>query len=452
MRRRFTFSRTNRNSQGRPRASTMTSSDTASIPSSSRPRSSTSPVPSMPAADAWDDADATRCYNFIDEPGYFCPASPLIERQPMEEELEDNMKHACALLVQSIERGIPIWPSAHQEFQPRYPAENNAAQSPTGETTLETTPDDQIQLQHTHLAPPKSLGYSEIQALKGQHDSGVAMSIHSLGDSSKTYHNSLSAANGRFYGKHHSTTPPADELSERGRSRSRSFATHTSSPRSQSQSHSRSRSSSPSFFPYSPPKIDAQLPHFNNCTPDSPTELPSNLNTFLGTEGIMTWLPASLISSDNHISNSTGRKDSRMASAPGTSAGPFLDPNTPSTAPRRFYSTRQTSSKWTHGACEWAACELCCSSRPDSVVDYTLSLQRFGDARGHSAHGVSFSPWSARDVQPLRSTGFEYRENVYSVVSPAEGEPRPRRKKASHLLKMLAGLGIRRKEVVEVAG
>ncbi|KAJ5573604.1 uncharacterized protein N7459_008031 [Penicillium hispanicum] len=425
MRQRLTFSR---NNQGRNRASTMNSSETASNTPSSRPRSSTTPDTSTPAESAWDNADATRCYTFTDEPGYFRPPSPLIDRQLIEEDLEDNVKHACALLVQSVDRGVPMWPPLQSEVQPKYSVEENMAHALTGETRHGQ---DQPQHSFTHLLPPTALD-TAIRVCKSQHDSGVAMSFHSVGHPSKTNPTSLSASigHGRFYGKRQPTSPSAKESFDRGRARGHSFATDTPSLRSRTPSQSRSRSSSPALFPYSPPQLNAQwTPSNDHDSEPLDTPLPETKTaSFLGVEGT-TWPRASLDLPRPR------EHDARMTSAPGTSTGPPAS----SPAPRRFYSTRQAPRKRTS---EWPAAELDSSSR-DSLADYGGLAT---DSLVQPPHDFPFRPWTGQDARPFQMAGVESHENVYSIVIPAETGPRHRRKRASHLLKKLAGLGMRRKE------
>src|SRR5881398_2290226 len=95
MRRRLTFTRS---SSTRYRSCTVVPSAEVS-PCSSRPRSATNPEsPTYGENTMWDSIDASRCYNFTDEPGFFRPASPFIERQHIDEDLVLDIKHACALL------------------------------------------------------------------------------------------------------------------------------------------------------------------------------------------------------------------------------------------------------------------------------------------------------------------------------------------------------------------
>ena len=53
------------------------------------------------------DIEPSRGYDFTDEEGFFRPETPLLGRQEIYEDLLADVKHACALLSHSIDRGIP---------------------------------------------------------------------------------------------------------------------------------------------------------------------------------------------------------------------------------------------------------------------------------------------------------------------------------------------------------
>ncbi|KAJ6155630.1 hypothetical protein N7470_006196 [Penicillium chermesinum] len=329
MRQRFTLK--TRPSQTRERASTMTTSRPASS-ASHRSRSATTPH----------------------EPGYFRPASPLLERQDIAEQVEDDVKHACALLVHSIDRGLPMWPSLE--------AETACRPDPAG--LVNPSPPEPPCTSQDH--PGYQQWDKQGPLPKDQHDSGVGMSFQSPGKSNRAAPNSFSASagTGRFYGKRNSMSPPAKE-SERGRARGRSFATHSTS-----ESRSRSRSSSPAFFPYSPPQMDfcwgfTQEPRSVAVATGEP--LPQS--ALLGAQG-MAWLKASFDrsgSDDSQTLQPQSNDHAGMVSAPGTAAGP------PDAAPCRFYSTRRLPSESRLKSHEWAGFGTC-ESR-DSIIHTSLSMQ-----------------------------------------------------------------------------
>lgn len=426
MRQRFTFGR-----NGRARASTLNSSTASiSIPGS-RPRSATTPISSNPPETSWHNKDDIRCYNFEDEPGYFRPASPLINRQEVEEDLEDEVKHSCSLLVQSIERGLPMWPCF----------EAGSLSTRDGRTVAKaSSPETRARFQGRHLSPAR-MEVNKIPSPKGMHDSGVAFSNQSPRYYGRTYQNSLSTANasagnGRFYGKRLSTSPQEKEEFNRGRSRGRSFATDTTSPHSRSASRSRSRSSSPVLFPYSPPQADALWAH-EDAYDMKPTIQPlTERDISLGAEG-MTWLRANLdipaLDSNTSHANKSTNQIPTPAHAPAV--------------PRRFYSTREApKKKFTN----WSAYEVT-SSRNSSICG-SVSVHSFssfdvddeeGEKSYHGFYQLSADPAGNSNPVPVPRN----HEAIYSMgLSPDDAQPRHKRKRASHLLKKLTGLGMRRRE------
>ena len=392
MRQRFTFSR---NMQARDRAATMISSAAPSTPNS-RPRSSTDPVSSQ-AAIAWDSHDAACHYDFTDEPGYFRPASPLLDRQHIEEDLEDDVTHACSLLIQSIDRGLPMWPSFETGIPCHRPRNSSLVRTSQPETREAQIPQKQ------------------------DPDSGVALDFQSPPQYTRPSQNSFpSAAGGRFYGKRSSTE---DEL-DRGRSRGQSFATEASTLRSRC---SRSRSSSPSLFPYSPPQLETQWTYIS----DPPDHLLPGQDAFLGAEG-MTWLRASLDIDRLEETNTSQNKPN-----PDPTPAPLPGP-----APRRFYSTREAPSKKPLGSRDWSICDP--NTNP-----------KHGFYNNRSLRSLSITDEKEPQKFPLReldgsdsSDDSDNQQTIYSVVIPSEDQeqPRHRRKRASQLFKRLAGLGIRRRE------
>lgn len=433
VRQRFLFSRSG---QGRHRASTMNASAGATSTPNSRPRSATTPVSSNSTDTRWDNPGPSRYYDFTDEPGYFRPASPLLSRQEIEEDLEDDMKHACAMLIHSIERGLPMWPSSYTDIRPNT-GTGSAAKASVTETAFQF-------LGQSYHVSSGSLG-NETSASSEMYDSGVAFSNHSSAKMGKTGQSSFtgtgaSAGTGRFYGRRLSTSPPGKETFDRGRARGQSFATDATSI------ISRSRSSSPILFPYSPPQPDARWIHeedeeeehgINNPTsPDGVLER----NAILGAEGI-TWLRASL---DVHRAcdhESITTKNKPRTAQPKDQVN-LSTVSVTGPQPRRFYSTRRLPSEKIFQPQEWAY-EVA-SSRGSSLCDGT-------PARGLSfdeKRDIDIHDWANRNLHDhYSSKGLEKAGAMYSVAMPGP-QPGHRRKRASELLRKLVGR--RRKEGVGV--
>ncbi|KAJ5994965.1 hypothetical protein N7481_001942 [Penicillium waksmanii] len=447
IRQRLTFSRNNRT-----RASTMSSSTASINIPGSRPRSATSPLSSNLAETSLDNKDDVRCYNFEDGPGYFRPASPLIDRQEIEEDLEDEVKHSCSLLIQSLDRGLPMWPY----FETGSLSTRHGHSGPVAKaSSLET----RTNFQGRRLSPARILE-KEILAPKAEHDSGVAFSNQSpryygraYQNISPTAHVSATATatatttgngngNGRFYGGRLSTSPHEEEES-RGRARGRSFATETTSPqsrsRSRSPSFSRSRSSSPVLFPYSPPQTDALWAHDDTHDLKPLNQPLAERDISLGVEG-MTWLRASLdmqTRRDIHSSPTNPPPTQKNSLHPAPAA------------PRRFYSTRQAPTKKKFA--NFSAYEVT-SSRNSSIcgsvsVHSFSSFDEDGDGEEKSYHGFYKLCFDGADTTNPATPVPRNQETVYSVgLSPDDAQPRHKRKRASHLLKKLTGLGMRKRE------
>ncbi|OQD74440.1 hypothetical protein PENDEC_c011G00868 [Penicillium decumbens] len=393
MRQRFTFSR---GSQGRRRASSMNSSRATSTPNS-RPRSSTTPVSSNPPEIAWHNTGPSRYYDFIDEPGYFRPVSPLISRQEIEEDLEDEIIHACTMLVHDIEQKQPTLP-----FDAG--VRSNTGRCSIVQASSETHSEFQDQI--AHVSPHRAAA-NEFTACKPMHDSGVAFSAQSSERCGQFGRNSLSGTGastgaGRFYGRRSS---PEEQL-ERGRQRGQSFATDVTSLRSRS----RSRTSSIDMFPYSPPQSNALWSHA--ITTDIPPfgNLFIETESFLGAEG-MTWLRANDDMQRFGDTTSPSQVDEQVVPPPAT-------------APLRFYSTRELSSEKTLG--------------PSLHGGLSVRSLSFDDERDFPLDN---------NLHDIYSTQAYNAQTFYSlVVSPdANAQPRHKRKRASELFKRLAGLGMRRK-------
>lgn len=447
MRQRLTFGRTDRT-----RASTMNSSTASISVPGSRPRSATTPPSSEsnPAEESWVDKNDVRCYNFIDEPGFFRPSSPLINRQELDEDLEDEVKHSCTLLVQSIDRGLPIWPCLE--------ASAGAGSLSTSTGLAQPSPETRMKFQGRHLSPAR-MDY-DIPVHKAEHDSGVAFSNQSsrfYGRTGSSHGNQKfasasnppasggnAAATGRFYGTRLSTSPREQEEFNRGRSRGRSFATETASPRSRSRtpSVSRSRSPSPAIFPYSPPQADAIWAHENNELKPTIQSL-TERDTSLGAEG-MAWLRASV-----HIPSQPTRDIQTSYSNPPTQQQPTTSHLAPATAaPRRFYSTRQAPKK---KLTNWSAYEVT-SSRSSSICG-SISVHSFSSFDADEDENVekSYHGFYQLAADPAGNSNPiavpRNKETIHSIgLSPDDGQPRHKRKRASHLLKKLAGLGMRKRE------
>ncbi|KAJ5737503.1 uncharacterized protein N7483_002628 [Penicillium malachiteum] len=414
-----------RNTHGRSRAATMNSSAPAISTPNSRSRSATTPDFSVPVQLAWDNTDATRYYHFTDEPGYFRPASPLLDRQEVEEDLEDNVKHACALLVECIERGLPIWPSFHTQ-------QNGLAQAPVYETR------SNLQDQMTQLSLSPVALDTLIPAQTGHWDSDVNATLQSSGNYGPCQNsfNVLSGA-GRFYGRRLSTSPLEEpELDEeRGRARGRSFATDTTCPRSRSRS--RSRSSSPGDFPYSPPQVlDTAWGRDTTQIFESDDQLFPTEDGFLGAEG-MNWLRASLDQNnsdrESDWASSAQIKRGCMTSAPNTASGP---------APRRFYSMRQSNKSKDVPTKDWDAFEV--HGSRESGIYRGLSMRNLSmEEERKRANDFSYPVWMDRGSDSPNGDLLRGKQSFYSEVQDGG---RQRRKRASELLKKLTGLGMRRKD------
>lgn len=231
--------------------------------STSRPRSATNPESPTYDEPTWDnrDPDALRGYSFTDEPGYFRPASPFIDRQEIEEDLEADVKHACAMLSHTIDRGIP----AGLSYQSAMPLSTDG-QNPAGQPSVDVAPSSLTQ-NVILLSAPKPIR-PQTESTK-RLDSGVGMSFNSASQPARPHNNSVSRTNSsaRFYNKQPSASPPHSASSE-SRPRSQSLATTIE----EDNQRERSYSSSPVPFPYSPPQ-------FNSEWPSKPTTLDSPVSS-----------------------------------------------------------------------------------------------------------------------------------------------------------------------------
>ncbi|KAJ5287240.1 hypothetical protein N7478_002926 [Penicillium angulare] len=425
-----------------PAPATSTETEKSTSKSSIRSRSATTPVSSNPTIPASDNIDKSRHYHFTDEPGYYQPATPLISRQEIEEDLEDNIKHSCCLLVESIERGLPIWPSFHNDnnMQP------NLAKAPH-----ETRTNYQDQMTQLSLSPVAldNLLIPQSDYTSTTHWDSVRPTPYSPPSKyGQPAQNSFaSAGTGRFYGRRLSTSPEAqiDEMEEQdydldvSRARGRSFGTDTTSPRSRS----RSRSSSPGFFPYSPPQMDTAWGRDTTQILEPEEQLFAG-DAFLGAEGI-TWLRASLDQSDRPWPTSTAAqaKESEsdrgcMTSTLGTGTGPCPGSGP---APRRFYSTRRSNLNL--GKPQWDAVEV--HGSRESGLYRGLSMRDLSmDEERKRAHEFSYPVWMGDSDGDGDVLGEQ--QTFYNMD---EIPARHRRKRASELLKKLTGLGMKRKDDLE---
>jgi hypothetical protein len=193
------------------------------------------------------------------------------------------------------------------------------------------------------------------------------------------------------------------------------------------------------MFPYSPPQVDTLWPHVKDIYsepsdalfPDTETEKEKDTESHLGVEG-MTWLRASL---DIPRLNNTEK----------TPASININVTAmPAAAPRRFYSTRQQPRAKEHGYNPVAGAGWDGSNSRTSVDD-AVSLRSFSSVEDDGICQGSFH----RLRRTVSSRGFEKhlqgkdqcpgqgQDPVYAIVSDAGHR---RRRKASQLLKKLAGL------------
>ncbi|CAI7578351.1 unnamed protein product [Penicillium bialowiezense] len=220
MRSRFSFSRS---TSVRTRASTV-SPDTASP--ISRPRSATSPEsPTYSLMDDHHCISPNKGYEFTDEMGYFRPVSPLINRQEIHEDVVADVKHACALLSHSIERGIPAGLS-YQSTIPNWTVPNLSGKPksrPTGKRKPSHKAEKPASLEHHIPVPPIPRPVEREPENSKKHDSGVGMNYGSPTQTGRPQGKSLSGTSStRFYNKPSSSSPSGCPSEPRTRSRSRS--------------------------------------------------------------------------------------------------------------------------------------------------------------------------------------------------------------------------------------
>ncbi|KAJ5851662.1 uncharacterized protein N7529_011047 [Penicillium soppii] len=465
MRNRLTFTRS---ASPRDRAATLVS-PTASSPPRSRPRSASNPESPTHDEPMWDNhgINSSRGYTFTDEIGYFRPASPYIDRQEIHEDIEADIKHACALLSHSIDRGVPAGLS-YQSAVPDW----TGAQKPAGQPSADVPSSLE---QHVIIFPaPKPINIQTESTKK--HDSGVGMSFSSPHQPGRGNSVSGTVSSARFYNKQSSASPPGSPSQDRLRfqSQSRRESIQPDEP------GELSFCSSPVPFPYSPPQMNGEWPS-SEITLESPvsplnetdkqlgatasqpqfmapnptngkaidTSSPSISPTeepCLGEEG-MNWLRASR--NIQHLADEENAKNAEAKAAKTTG---------------RFYS----GNNHTTGAFnsrEWLTKNFWEDRDPSVYGEPSLSSShgmRFRSGTGtprmgsvstteDDLHpGYPYGTWAIDRGMSFSSSclgdEFKHQETLYSVVTPNCPPPRNRRNKASLLLRKLAGLRLRRKD------
>ncbi|KAJ5775342.1 uncharacterized protein N7511_000353 [Penicillium nucicola] len=441
-------------------------------PSSSRPRSATNPEsPTYGEDTMWDSIDASRCYNFTDEPGFFRPASPFLERQKIDEDLVLDIKHACALLSHSIDRGIPIGLS-YQSAVPDW-TDKKAA----GKSTTQASSSFNLNALSSPGKPIKPATDTD-----EMHDSGVGMSFNSPQQTGRPYGNSVSSS--RFYNKQSSISPPRSPTPARSRAES---IIQTLADRGSIQpdyplslARSRSRSSSPVPFPYSPDQANDEW-HSGQTTPPSPklenpqmekeqstatvtvsetspTASPTAISTpsetetstplSLGAEG-QAWLRAS--KDLQLLAEEEKQKQKQKEQEQEKEKAAKKEPS------NRFYSSNANATSQIFDSREWLTKNIWESRDPSLYDEASLSGYPNGEGRwgSMSTSGDSASRdgnpgqwWAGADAASSRNLSyssssyrvdeFKHQENAYSVVVPSL-QPRRRRERAQLLLRKLAG-------------
>ncbi|KAJ5518074.1 hypothetical protein N7453_000496 [Penicillium expansum] len=454
IRHRLTFTRSN---SARGLESTL-ASPIEDSPSSSRPRSATNPESPTYDEPTWDsrDPDPVRGYTFTDEPGYFRPASPFIDRQEIEEDLEADIKHACAMLSHNIDRGIPTGLS----YGSTVPVSTDR-QNPAGQPNVDAAPSS-LKQNVILLSAPKPISL-KAESTK-RHDSGVGMSFNSPSQPGRTYGNSVSRTNSstRFYNKQPSASPPHSSSSG-SRSRSHSLATTIE----EDNQMERSYSSSPAPFPYSPPQFNSKWPS-KPTTLDSPVSSLNESDTNTNANKPDTFSPA--ISPQE--APSLGGADRPWIHA-SRDIQRFTDEEKPTATqaknPKpvaRFYSScNQTIGEF--NPCEWPTKNFRENRNPSIYSEFSLcsSLGRGTVSRpetGNSRLGGSTNEENLPGGYPYQTfagpnRGMSYsasylgdeskhKERVYSVAMAGSPPKNNRRKKASLLLRKLTGLGTRKED------
>ncbi|KAJ6132161.1 hypothetical protein N7471_007376 [Penicillium samsonianum] len=475
IRHRLTFTRS---SSARGLESTLVSPIEASLPSS-RPRSATNPESPIHDEPTWDirDPDFHGGYSFTDEPGYFRPTSPFIDRQEIEEDLEADIKHACAMLSHSIDRGIP----AGLSYRSAVPVWTDG-QNPAGQPSVDAAPSS-LKQRVILLSAPKPIS-PETESTK-KHDSGVGMSFNSPSQPGRPYGNSVSrtGSSARFYNKQPSASPPHSP-SPGIRSRSHSLATTIE----EDNQRERSYSTSPVPFPYSPPQFNSEWAS-KPTTLDSPvSSLNESDRKFEATESELETEPQNENATNNEKKPETSPPaiSAQEAPFPGGAGRTWLRASRDlqrlideeqaritqanKTKPlTRFYSSYnqttvsfnsregQTKNFWEDRDPSFYARLSPASSL--GTGRGTVSRPETGNPRLGTAStngedlpgGYPYQTFAGSSCGMSYSSSclgdeFKHQESVYSVAMPGLPVKNNRRKKASILLRKLAGLRIRRKE------
>ncbi|CRL25567.1 unnamed protein product [Penicillium camemberti] len=429
--------------------------------SSSRPRSATnpeSPTHDEPTRDNRD-PDPLRGYSFTDEPGYFRPVSPFIDRQEIEEDLEADIKHACAMLSHTIDRGIPPGLS----YGSTMPLSTDG-QNPAGQPSVDVAPSSLTQ-NVILLSAPKPIR-PETESTK-RHDSGVGMSFNSPSQPARSFGNNVSRANSsaRFYNKQPSASPPHSPSSE-SRTRSQSLATTIE----EDDQRERSYSSSPVPFPYSPPQFNSEWPS-KPTTLDSPVSSLNESDTNTNANANIPDTSSPAISPQEAPSlGGAGRTwihASRDIQRPTDEENPTATQAKKPKPVARFYSAcNQTIGEFNPR--EWPTKNFRDHRNPSIYNDVSLPSSlgtrggtmsrpetgnsRLGSASTNEENSPGGYPYqtfagSSRGMSHSASClGDEYkhRERVTSVAMAGVPVKNNRRKKASLLLRRLTGLGPRK--------
>ncbi|KAJ5198889.1 hypothetical protein N7491_000544 [Penicillium cf. griseofulvum] len=431
-------------------------------PSSNRPRSATNPE-SPSHEPTWDrDTDSSRGYSFTDEPGYFRPVSPFIDRQEIGEDLEAYIQHACALLSHSIDRGIP----ARLTQRNTVPVLTNAP-NPAGQPNIDAAPSS-LEQHVSLLSAPKPIS-PETESTE-KYDSGVGMSFSSPSQPGRPYDYGVSGTDAptRFYSNQPSASPPHSP-SAGPRFRSQSVATTA-------EENKRERaSSSPIPFPFSPPQRNEW--NFEPMTLDSPVSpLSESGENFEAIESELKTQPRT----ESHNINANKPETSSPAISPPHSgvdrtwlrASRDLQrrleekATTQTKEPKpviRFYSSyNQTTKDFTSG--EWSknfwdrdpsVYSKVSSPSPlgtarDTVSRPETSNQRFDTASTNEedlSGGYPYQTFAGSSGMSSSSyLGNEINQGRFYSVDMSGSPKNNRRKKASLLLRKLAGLGMKRKE------
>ncbi|KAJ5795034.1 hypothetical protein N7457_001633 [Penicillium paradoxum] len=445
MRERLAFSRSN-SARGRPPTlvSLIPASPTARLRSASNPES---PIHDAPT---WDSSNpnSSRGYIFTDEPGYFRPASPFIERQDIEEDLEAHIQHACALLSHSIDRGIPAGLS-YQSAMPDW----RHAKRPVDRLSVEASPGDQDLL----LVPGTKLNQSEIETNK--HDSGP------LTDKHKILQQTSSLTTAKLTPRIPLLQPKPRINNSRRRLLDPLLLPQPSNPLpSQPPQPPNRPATQPPKDPTSPlnspdkrlesvpqPKLKLSSPTNPIPTSESSTSTPISPPS-LGEPG-RTWLRAS-----KDIQHLIDDKKTKKPPKHQKHQKPKMASETP-----RFYRTcNRTTGAF--DSREWLARNVW-EDRPSSACDEAslgssvagsrpgTATPRLGSVSTNEEElpgGYPQQAWTGNGPgrgmsysSSFLGDDFKHQENVYSVVVPSET---PRRKKAARLFRKLTGLGLRLKE------